>query len=290
MSTDHNHNPENNKDKPQTIKITKFPKIKIVDDGTASTAAKKANNISIISVIVNGILMICTVILAVYAIVQAKSSQSAATIAQNTLTETKRFNKETFRRQDSTNKAQAKSDSEKFKRDTTQFGLQKRTQEAQINAFKETEKEFQISNSPFLQISIEFVGAIEVGKPVDITIKIENLGSYPAKIINSITGATTRNSPPDLNMLGKYTQTTVPNNSYISNKNPITNNIPGIIPSISLAQYEMVNQGKWFLYVGGKIKYINLANGKIKEYKYCVKMNQQRSGFQYVKNDNYNLN
>ena len=192
MPTDHNHNSESDKDKPQIIKIVKIPKIRISDDGTANAIAKRANSISIVSTVVNIILMVCTVILAAYAIVQANSSRSAATIAQNTLDETKKFNKEVFRRQDSLNKAQKQSDNERKVKDDSVFNAQKEfyaTQkmgvDSQIAALRETKKEFEIENRPLLQIVDLKMDTLAVGKRLKIAFSLINYGRQPVKVIKS---------------------------------------------------------------------------------------------------------
>lgn len=149
----------------------------------ANRIATRANVISNRSTYINAGLFVGTMILAIIAIWQYKSAQSAAETAQRTLDETKRFNKEVFKRQDSSNRAQAKSDSVKFIRDTTQFGLQKRVGEAQIKAFNESEKEFEIANNAYLQVGD--VDTISSKNFVIISFKINNVGSQPAKIIKT---------------------------------------------------------------------------------------------------------
>lgn len=131
------------KNKNIIIDIASVPKIEETEAIEANRIAREANRIANKSIYVNAFLAFVTVILAGAAIVQYKSSQSAAATAQKTLDETKRFDGITLKNQKEDSKKADDSAKAKYGREMALFKLQKRSIDGQIASFREQKKEFQ---------------------------------------------------------------------------------------------------------------------------------------------------
>jgi hypothetical protein len=111
-----------------------------------SSQPKIANWIAGLSVLISFGLGVITLFLFLQTKKQAKSSQDAATIAQNTFELTKKYYQKNFKQTDSI-------EASKFKRDTAAFNLQKKELDAQIESFQQANRKFVIDNEPMLDMS-----------------------------------------------------------------------------------------------------------------------------------------
>ena len=62
------------------------------------------------------------------------------------------------------------------------FELRSKSVAAQIQSLKETQKQFEVANEPYLQYRKFKLPKLEIGKPRIVDFSIENLGNYPVKI------------------------------------------------------------------------------------------------------------
>jgi hypothetical protein len=211
--------------------------------------------------------------------ISSNAANKSAEIAGHTLDEIKKYNTASLEKQQI-----ALDKSDQTNRDN--FDRIDKSLSIQDSSLKETQKEFDINNAPFLQMKISRISKIEVGKQIDIGIIVENLGAYTAQTIKSNVVCATKNIPPtieEVNAIVKHNDKFVlPEGSYISKGNPIENELYKVIDSLNERQYKMLMDEKWFIYMGGNIEYINLANGKRKKYIYMIKINGKKGAFIYV--------
>lgn len=286
----HSVNTQSEIDQDHRIEVNvNIPRDEKIQETDANTIAKRANLITNRSTIINAGLLAGTIILAVIAIWQYGSSKSAAEIAQKTLDETKKYNREVFKRQDSSNRAQAMADSIKFRRDTvafnTSFKLQKKGVQAQIDAFKETQKEFAISNEPYLQIVNAKIDSFVVGKPIKIMFDIQNIGNYPVKVIDAKTVTAIRISNPGMKdpVLNDSKGTNIINVYIVKGDGQryltYTDNV------LNQAQFYAVVHDKYYVWCTGIIKFKNIITNQIKTYIFSIKIKPNQYGMA-VTNDN----
>lgn len=270
------HDNKSRDQKPQVVDINKIPKIDVIEGIEANRIARNANRISGISGAINLVLMVCTIILAIVAIQQANSARDAAQIAKNTLDETKAFNKQTLKRQDSSNLVQATSDSQKYSRDTATFNLQKKGLQAQITAFKEAQKEFDIENKPFIQIMGFTIDTLSPTYRVGISFYFKNSGKQPVRCFHNKYGVDFEKGDkfimkPNINWtyenLNSYLAGTTVSHSYWKSKDTMTTK-----------DLNMILHGKAFGYVFGELQFENPANGKKGVYKYQYRLKPTRYG------------
>src|ERR1700759_2606346 len=155
----HSATKEPRSNKPRVIEIGKMPQIDVKEGDETNRISREANKISRWSTGVNFILMLCTVILAGYAIIQANSARDAAKIAQKTLDTTRKYDSITLANQKIADRKADSTDNIKNIRENDVFNAQKQFYtntkkgiDAQIGAFKESRKDFEIENRPYLQV------------------------------------------------------------------------------------------------------------------------------------------
>lgn len=142
----------------------------------------------------------------------------------------------------------------------------------QVSSLNEIQKQFKLTNEPYLNLASSSIQLFESGKPLITKLNIENLGKYPCKVIECRTIITIKVMPPEFNELNKsihnYTDLL---NKYIINEKPIISPFSTTVP-ISENQFNMVTKSTWFIYFTGFIKYKNIITNKIKTYKFQLKM------------------
>lgn len=216
----------------------------------------------------------------------ASAANQSAKIAQQTLTEIKEYNTESL------NKQQASLDKSDVA-NKKNFDRIDKSLDIQDSSLRETRREFEVNNAPYLQIKVVDVSKTEKGKPINISIETENLGAYPAKIeSSSIYEATKTISVPIDEAerdFKKDARAILPDGSYVAKGTPMTHEYLGLVSPLSDTQYEMLMAEKWSIFIEGTVNYKNLANGQRKVYKYIIKINARGKGYQYILNDNYDV-
>lgn len=181
------------------------------------------------------------------------------------------------------------NDSINFKKDSLNNDLIKKSINAQIASIKETQRQFEIGNEPYLQSEMPiFTSGFEVGQPTEVEYQIQNLGNYPVKILKMGLVVATKVVPPDFSevyasnpiggMQNYYVINGIPNSPYRSNTTALTEN-----------QVANVKSGKWFVYTIGFVKYQNLVTKKIREYRFMTKSDIFNQVHSFIINDNVDV-
>ncbi|TAM97802.1 MAG: hypothetical protein EPN39_10515 [Chitinophagaceae bacterium] len=212
--------------------------------------------------------LIVNVLLAVFTYLLFREATNSTKTANEAVAEARRSNSIS-----EINYALAKDafdESKKSGQEATQ--LANKSLETQIGTLKENQKQFNISNEPFLSIASSNIELFEVGKPLLTKIKIENLGNYPCKVIECKTIITIRLVPPDFKEVYKiqpsYSDIL---NIYILHDNPVPSPFGTTVP-LNENQVMIVKKDNYFVFLTGYIKYQNIISKKIKTYKFQLKM------------------
>jgi len=243
---------------------TNKPNVGVPEAVEANRIAKEANKISLWSTIVSGLLFIITVVLALVAINQYHSAQSAAITAQKTFDLTKKYYQANAKQTDSI-------ENSKFKRDTATFNLQKSSLNAQIASLKESQKNFDAENKPYVQMQSIYVDSLRTGYPPIIKASIVNFGKSPAKIFKI--SIKVRIDPA-----AKITEKEFTGNEIVSKPNVVIANNAVInmnfIDNKKLPkdQYEYLTTGRESFFISGTISYFNFLNGKTLYNKFIFKI------------------
>ncbi|HEY5326405.1 MAG TPA: hypothetical protein VIJ27_05350 [Mucilaginibacter sp.] len=264
-------NNETGTDKPNIVEIVSIPKIDNSELIEANRIAKKANNISVWSAIVSGLLFIITVVLALVAISQYHSAQSAATIAQKTFEETRGYDSINLSNAQIQSKKNDSAEKEKFKRDTATSNLQRKSLNTQIASIKETQKYFAISNEPYLQIKEATISNPTIGSHYMIKFTIENLGNYPVKIINMTKYSAIRPDNPGIKNIKMINDADNFVGRYIIKDNPQQFIHDDYKHTVTIENTKII-QGRGYYWNGGVITYENLINHKTKMYTFLMRI------------------
>lgn len=163
------------------------------DDSSTKNKSSKNENISKISTIINTLLVILTFVMILITYKANKISKNSVEVAQGALNQATRANDiseknylisfRSFLAADSINKANLK--------------LTEQSVNAQIDALKESQKQFEKQNIPYLQLRNFKLMNFEENKKIEIFYWLQNLGSYPARIIDRKFGYfINSNTPP----------------------------------------------------------------------------------------------
>ncbi|MBX9734326.1 MAG: hypothetical protein K2X37_09715 [Chitinophagaceae bacterium] len=199
--------------------------IETINPGAVIKETKKnkiatADKIAILGLIVN-------IVLAVFTYLLFKEATNSTKIATDAFQEARRSN--SISEKNYQLAKDAFEESQKTGQQATQ--LANKSLETQIGTLKENQKQFSISNEPFLSIASANIELFEVGKPLLSKIKIENLGNYPCKVIDCKTIITIRIIPPEFKEVFKI----APSyndilNKYILHDNPVPSPFGTTIP------------------------------------------------------------
>lgn len=144
--------------------------------------------------------------------------------------------------------------------------------ETQIGILKENQKQFNISNEPYLSIANPNVELFEVGKTVLSKIQIVNLGNYPCKVIECKTVIAIRITAPDFKEVYRIEPTyTDLLNKYILRDNPVPSVFGTNVP-LNENQLLAVKTANYFVFLTGFIRYKNIISNQVKTYKFQLKM------------------
>lgn len=156
--------------------------------------------------------------------------------------------------------------------------------EAQINSLKETHRQFDASNEPYIQVKDPTIVEFNPGVPISVNMHFVNLGNYPVHVLSSATFISTSISPPKINDL-KWSSHRFDNfNAYIVKESPISFSNRDPRP-LDESRYRAVVEGKYFIYYSGMLIYQNLITKKIKRYKFILKLTPEQF-VEYVYNEN----
>lgn len=149
-------------------------------------AAKTANIIAFCSLIVAALLAICTYKLFTQATADSKTAVASATAAQDAVKE-QRYNDGITRDRDSIKfRIDTAYASKKFREDSVvnskNFGISKNALQAQINSLKQSQKDFETENRPFIIYSDITIDTPIINHDINIHYVTKNVGKFPAKI------------------------------------------------------------------------------------------------------------
>jgi len=254
----------------------------------ANDIAKISNKISNKSFWINAGLFIGTLILAIIATCQYRSSQTAASIAQQTLDSTNAFNRRMFKLQrdaykssDIENKitlTQTKDYNDKLlsaQKDVlteTRKDAIKKDKRDSIN-FIETKNEFETENRPFLQVANLTISPLQHGMPFKLTYYFNNFGKLPAKVISTKAGITyAATSNKIANPKKEVIYGNIETNFYIANG--VSQSLfAEKIDTLSQTFIDEYNKGNINVYFLGSCEYVNPVTNRKFLYQYEYKMN-----------------
>jgi hypothetical protein len=167
---------------------------------------------------------------------------------------TKKYNDSSLYVQQKAIDGNAKSSELTFQRESKSLDLQDST-------LKETQKEFDIENKPFISIANIRIDTNMIGKKFTLTYVFINNGKQPCQIIDG--GVSFKPlDDPDFRDIPKVPQNTSPVNVYLSYNQflPMTQKVDSVTTK---SMFDLINSDKIFFYVYGKIKYKSIASEKI---------------------------
>ena len=231
-----------------------------------------ANMVSIIAVIISGLLAVFTYYLyhiasgQVESVVKAgNAAQSSANTAIKTLEETKAYNKGYIKLQKQIFTSDSLSDVKRQKRDSAALNTQ-------ITALNQTQKNFELTNRAYLQISA--FDTVRLGKPYAIiAFLISNIGQQPAKIIDGYANMTI-NIPglTDRKVISENgREKWLPENSYVITSAPVQKNI-NLDGVVDINYINQLKSGERDFYIYGKYNYINNATNKKTLYEFYAEL------------------
>lgn len=257
-----------------------------------NTPAKTANRISRFAIAVNIVLIGLTFLLFRKTTQSTDAAIRSANAAESTYREQK-FNDSSLRARDSIKyiidtAAQANKARNDSAIEVKRFDLQNKSIQAQIKSLQETNREFQVENEPFLQLTVEGVQNFAIGGLLDVTVKIDNLGKYPAMIILDKSFSAFRVVPPpfeEVYKLGKKDEDLT--NTYVSSSIPASKVFHHEDP-ITESQFTKTQQGTYKFYMVGFMKYENLVTHSVKTYRFEIQI--QITKTQYMVKELINKN
>lgn len=210
--------------------------------------------------------------------IQAKAAMSADSIAQIQLDSMR-----------SSKRQSDKADAAKLGRDMLFANKQKRGIDAQIKAFKETKKDFEIENQSYLTADIVEKVSIKENEPIVANFQVSNYGKPPIQLISS--GQRMQFLPIAANAKFlknpmSYLRRIESRTDYIGNGHPL----PGIFSSgvaYTKDRYEEYIKGGELLYLIGRYSYINNINNKVRNYDFVIQIVD--GGYIYIHNKNYDV-
>lgn len=255
-----------------------------------NTGKKDVKWTDIAGIAVNVVLALFTYFLFQEAVRQREASTQAVNIAQQALEDSRENDSIARRREIERDSLDSIVRSRDFIRDTTNTRLNRQALQTQINATKENQNQFLAANEPYLNIySIEII-QFAVGKPLIISIGIENLGNYACKIIEDKTEFFFKTVPPEFNEIyDSHPAKSDRLNSYLSKEKSMETTFS--TSSISANQYMVVAESNFFIFFNAYFKYRNIITGAIKIYKFQARMKPQNARqyepMRFLINDNY---
>jgi hypothetical protein len=142
--------------------------------------------------------------------------------------------------------------------------------QAQIASLDTVQKQFEISNEPYMQIFFPKITQLKLNEFVGIYYMIANLREIPIQVISQKEAISIRVTPNDFNHIRSGN---VPGNinKYVIKESGIADTY--YFPRIDSGAFDKVKKGVWSIYYLGEIKYRNLTTGRLKYYRFEMKMN-----------------
>lgn len=157
---------------------------------------------------------------------------------------------------------------------------------AQINAASNNREDFRKVNRAFLQIDSVKIIQFSPNKPIRIDMKVDNLGSYPAKVIgfNFVIG--TKVTAPTLEDASQMIRdSTRFLNRYIIKGSPIV--YPIDASAITQSRYDAIMTiENIMIHLAGYITYINLITNEIYKYEFQLKLKPGGDATVFTINEN----
>ncbi|WP_295671751.1 hypothetical protein [uncultured Mucilaginibacter sp.] len=210
-------------------------------------------------------------------------NDSSLAIQQKVFGETKEYNTGSFDIQKRAFEGSSLDSKERFKRDTTALGLQ-------IQSLKQNQKQFIKQNEPYLQVYIDSISinkSIINYKRADIFYTLVNLTPIPVKIISQ-KGNEIFSFKPPVNISNAPLVDAGDINYYVIKESPQNRKLT-ITTNLYEEDIKNIMEGKWSTYWIDEISYENLISGKIKTYKFSVKItrfNNRGTYSEFINNDN----
>lgn len=163
-------------------------------------------------------------------------------------------------------------------------------------SFKETVKQFENANTPFLQVHDISISPINIAQDIYISYSLNNLSEIPVKLI-SYTG---KNIVENSTLNNRYVIDNIDfdaiNNSYVikgvSNETKVTFFDSNFMKKKELIDY--INDKDCYFHIEREIKYKNLITNKIRFYRFKIKIKRvlgssifsENTYFEFLVNDN----
>jgi len=177
----------------------------------------------------------------------------------------------------------------KYTRDSDFISKQKAGIDSQIVAVQQTQRDFNISNEPYLQVIQVKLDTFIEGKPIHVSCGFENLGGYPVKVDSSKTVISVRMFNPGFDhkiKISDYSTDII--NLYVTRGYPQGYTIESDYP-LSKSSYLAVIYDKYYVWLTGKIIYHNIINKESKIYTFAMKIKPNMTA-RFVVNDNVKNN
>jgi hypothetical protein len=266
-------NYEQGDNNPRTINIGQIPKIDVIEGTEANGIARSANKISIISTVVGVALLIATFLVFQQASKQTRAALTADSIAQASLTASKKYNDSVGKSQKIFNRKIDSTDSIRNKIEEDKSTLQKRFTDTQIKFLVKNQNNVEKSNAPYLEVSDIKFTQMAPNKPVNIDLTLVNLGVYPAKIKKMFIGSVFRDNIPPF-FVTENTNKKNFTNKYITKEKDSKFPLPNVTPILGETVYNEFINGQYSYYLEGDIIYENLFTNKERRYKFILSVNK----------------
>lgn len=241
----------------------------------------RANTISWIAVGVNAILALFTYLLFLQNSDAIGESKTANTIAQNTL-DNSRFNDSINRINDSLQRI----DDSTNNRQTVD--LANKSLDAQIEALKESQRQFEDLNRPILQMKSVKLRNYGIGRDFYFRYLLSNIGNYPVQITKRRFGIIIETFRPSLDSAIDVDTIKPEGGAYLSKENNDSTYINyGAL--LHPAEYMLLHDHIGYIYFMGVIEYQNLITKEKGIYEFIIEYTPFPDGYNFIINRNRTL-
>lgn len=234
-----------------------------------NTSQKQENNFyDKATFYINTVLVIATVFMTYITYTSNGISKASVDTADKALKEAKRSNDLAEKNYSISSNSLAISDS--INRENLKLTRESVTK--QIEALTESQKQFEKTNKPYLQLRDFKITTLEENKPLKFQYVLQNLGSYPARIIDTEVGyfvdfKDSSDNPYSRNLIRKHDTS----ENYIIKEAPFSQYFNTESP-ISVFHYENLKNKKSFVYFFGDIIYISEVNNKKRKCQFYIQI------------------
>ncbi len=245
----------------------------------------KESKATILSIGVNVIIAIA----AFYALDQTRQSTSAAIRSANAADSTvaqQRRNDRILREESAISSFRDSINTEKrFRLDSISRGIQNKSVEAQIQTLKETQKQFEVFNEPFLQIIEPVLTVPEGANSGKLFYTIANVGKYPALLTSYKIYVVVDTMPNNFNDVYNYKEPDSVLAAYLSDKSAIKfmNDV-----ELNKSSINFLKKDEYFAYISGYVRYNNLIKKTVVDFRFQLRLkpNEKDSSAYNIINDN----